>query len=73
MEVVNEYLPAVLQAIGGLVIVATIAVRLTPSKGDDESVGKVAKYFFRLLQFLPTIGVNPQTKKIEEAYKDLKK
>ncbi len=53
-------------------ILATLIVRLTPSKSDDEAVGKVTAFFLKLLHWMPTIGVNPQTKKLEEAYAELK-
>lgn len=53
-------------------ILATLLVRLTPSKVDDAAVSKVTGFFVMALQWLPTIGVNPQTKKLEEAYAELK-
>lgn len=53
-------------------ILATLIARLTPTKVDDEAVGKVTGFFVKALQWLPTIGVNPRTKKLEEAYLELK-
>ena len=55
-----------------LSILATVVVRLTPSKLDDEKVSSITAKFVKALQWLPTIGVNPQTKKLEEAYNELK-
>jgi hypothetical protein len=55
-----------------LSILATVVVRLTPSKLDDEKVSSLTAKFVKVLQWLPTIGVNPQTKKLEEAYHELK-
>lgn len=54
-------------------LLATILVRLTPTKVDDKIAGKFAKFFMQLLKWLPTLGVNPQTKALEEAYEALKK
>lgn len=59
------------QIVGAVAIVATIIVRVTPSKKDDESVMKIASGFWRIISYLPTIGINPQTKKLEDAYKEV--
>lgn len=63
-----------LVALFGMVvsILATLIARLIPGKKDDEAVGKVVGFFLKLLHWAPTIGVNPQTKKLEEAYAELK-
>ena len=65
---VMEYLPIVLQGIGALVIAATCVVKLTPSSKDDAVVADIGSKFLKFLSYLPTIGINPRTKKIEEAY-----
>lgn len=69
-------IPDIIQVIAllGMVlsITATIVVRLTPSKTDDEQVSNFVAKFMKVLQWLPTIGVNPQTKKLQEAYEELK-
>jgi Na+-transporting NADH:ubiquinone oxidoreductase subunit NqrC len=54
-------------AIGAITLLATVIVRLTPTKVDDQAMGKVSKVVLKVLHWLPTIGVNPQTKKLEEA------
>lgn len=68
--------PDIIQVIAlfGMVIslVATVVVRLTPSKTDDEQVSNFVAKFMKVLAWLPTIGVNPQTKKLQEAYEELK-
>jgi len=68
--------PDIIQVIAllGMVvaILATIVVRLTPSTTDDEKVSAIIAKFMKVLQWLPTIGVNPQTKKLQEAYEELK-
>lgn len=53
-------------------LLATVIVRITPSKTDDEKVSEVVAKFMKVLAWLPTIGVNPQTKKLQEAYEELK-
>jgi len=58
--------------IGIMTTLATFIVRLTPSKKDDEYVSKASELFYKLMSILPTFGKNPNTKKLEEAYRDLK-
>jgi hypothetical protein len=55
-----------------LTLAATVIVRLTPTKTDDQAVGKFSKYLVKVLQWLPTLGVNPQTKKLEETIMELR-
>lgn len=50
---------------------ATILVRLTPSKTDDEKVGKVVEKLQKLLSYLPTFGINPRTQLMEQQLKEL--
>jgi hypothetical protein len=54
-------------AIGAITLLATVIVRLTPTKADDSAMTTVSRYVLKVLHWLPTIGVNPQTKKLEEA------
>lgn len=68
-----EYLSLAAQFLGGLVIFATVIVRITPSKSDDEKVGLYSSKIFKFISYLPTIGINPQTQKLKEAYEDLVK
>lgn len=53
-------------------VLATILVRLTPDKADDEKVDAFIQKFQKVLHWLPTIGLNPNTKKLQEAYDELK-
>lgn len=62
----------VCMVIGAITLLATVIVRLTPSKTDDAQMSKIAKSIVKVLQWLPTIGVNPQTKKLEEAIMQLR-
>jgi hypothetical protein len=58
-----------LELLGALVVFATIVVKLTPSKSDNAVVAKIADYIFKVFKYLPTLGVNPKTKELEEALK----
>ena len=66
-----EYFTVAAEVIGVIAIVATVVVRLTPNKEDDEKVGKIVKLIFRLVSYLPTLGINPKTKNLEKAVKEL--
>lgn len=58
-------------ALTALTVFATILARITPNKKDDAIVSSVSGWIWSFVKFAPTIGVNPQTQKIEEAYKEL--
>ena len=60
------------QILGGLVVIATVIVRLTPSTSDNATVKKYAGIIFKIISYLPTLGVNPKTKQLEKAYEELK-
>lgn len=74
MEEIVQKLPQYLQLLAevymAVSVLATIIVRLTPSKVDDEKLDKFNEKVFKFLSYLPTIGVNPRTKKLEEALKE---
>lgn len=72
MPELKELIIALLAVIGGIVVLATAIVRATPSKSDDKYMDGFASNFFKVMAWLPTIGVNPQTKKLQEAYEELK-
>lgn len=71
-----DKIPDIIQMISlvlsGLTVLATILVRLTPTKADDQMVSSFGKYLVKILQILPTLGVNPQTKKMEETIMELR-
>jgi len=76
IELIVTQVPFWFQAIAQLMMIitlgATVVVRLTPKQSDDEKVGKFTAWLLKILHWLPTLGVNPQTKKLEEALEDLK-
>jgi hypothetical protein len=55
-----------------ITLLATVLVRLTPSVEDDAKVEKYYGYLQLALKWLPTIGVNPNTKKLEETIAEIK-
>jgi len=50
-------------------MVATAIVRLTPTKSDDQKLDKVLVKVHSFFKYLPTFGVNPKTKELEELMK----
>jgi ethanolamine ammonia-lyase large subunit len=76
MENLLANAPALIQmasmALTVVTLLATLIVRITPNKTDDQAVGKFSSMLIKALHFLPTIGINPQTKKLEEEIMQLK-
>lgn len=66
LEKVPEYLTAI-------VVIASILVRITPSEQDNRALGSFGRYVGMLLHFLPTIGINPKTKRLQKALEDLER
>lgn len=76
MQELLEKVPDVIELIAllgmSVSVLATVLVRLTPSQADDEKVHAFIHKFQKVLHWMPTIGVNPNTKKLQEAYEELK-
>jgi hypothetical protein len=51
-----------------LMLVSTAAVRITPTKADDEKVDMINSKLHKFLGWLPTLGRNPRTKAVEALY-----
>ncbi len=66
------YLEAAAQIFMAISVLATVVVRLTPKESDNEKVEKAVEKVHKLIGYLPTIGVNPRTKKLEEALAEIK-
>lgn len=66
MNLIAEFLVA-------LSIVATLVVDLIPGDKDDKAVGKVVAMIRKVLEWFPKMGLNPRTKAMEKALKELKK
>ncbi len=54
-------------------VIATVVAKLTPDPKDDGVVKKISDIIFMVIAYLPTFGVNPKTKKLEEMVKQLQK
>jgi hypothetical protein len=59
-----------MEVLGGVCILATIVARLTPTKKDDAIVESMDNLFFKVMNFLPTLGINPNTQKVKDALVD---
>ena len=68
-----EYVQMIAQALGAISVIASVIVRLTPSKSDNVKVKKISDGIFKVISYLPTLGVNPKTKELEASYKELNK
>jgi len=70
MQFLIENWKAILDSIShvvfGVTVIATAIVRLTPTKSDDEKMAKVLAKIHKVFCFLPTFGINPKTKELEE-------
>jgi len=66
-----EFLQDLSMLVTGLMIVATIFVRITPNPDDDTSLNAFIIKLQGYMKYLPTLGVNPKTQKLEEALKEL--
>lgn len=73
MQLLQEYLPIVAQVIGYLTLGVTIFVKITPNKNDDLQAEKITGKIWKYINMLPSIGINPRTKALEEAYKEQQK
>lgn len=67
-----QYINLGFTALGVLVIVATVVVKLTPSASDNEKLDRLVQYIQKIMAYLPTLGINPNTKKLLEWYEEQK-
>ncbi len=72
IEKIKELLALIPDVIASIVVAATVLVRVTPTKKDDAAVLSLGGKVWKAIQWLPTIGVNPQTKALKEAYEEAK-
>lgn len=62
-----------LEIIGAVVIIATIVAHITPNPKDDGVVKKIANIVFKIISYMPTLGVNPKTKELEKILENYNK
>lgn len=65
MENLNEIMNGISQVVLGITTIATIIVRLTPTKSDDVKLNKALVKVHSVMGYFPTIGKNPKTKELE--------
>jgi len=65
MENISELLNGISHIVFGVVTLATIIVRLTPTKSDDKKLDAALKKTHKFMAYLPTVGKNPRTKELE--------
>lgn len=76
IQEILKKVPEIVQVIAllgmAVTIVATLIARITVTPKDDEVAGKFGAIVVKLIKWLPTVGMNPHTAKLEEAYAELK-
>ena len=55
-----------------LSFIATFVVRLTETESDDKVVKQVLDFIRKVAEFMPTLGKNPRTQRLEQELKKLK-
>ena len=71
-SLIYYYVDMLSQGMFGLMIMATVIARLIPGTKDDEMVESLSGKLMKGMHYLPTFGINPRTKKLEEELETLK-
>jgi hypothetical protein len=66
MENAQQIFDALSHVVFGLVLLATVIVRITPTKADDKKLDDVLKKVHKFMALFPTVGRNPRTKELEK-------
>lgn len=66
MENAQQILDALSHVVFGVVLLATVIVRLTPTKSDDKKLDEILKKAHKFMAYFPTVGRNPRTKELEK-------
>lgn len=61
------------QILLAVMILATLASQVIGRGKYAEKVGSISEKVLSFIQYLPTLGINPKTKKLEDALKDVRK
>ena len=75
MENLPSYIQAASLVLSAITILATVIVQVF-FRNNEVAKSEVRKYsdiIYKVLGYLPTLGLNPRTKKLQEAYDDLNK
>lgn len=71
MDQILFYIDWACRLLTSLCVLATIVVRLPFMSAYKDTVDGVTSKAVNAVNWLPTIGINPRTKKLEEALKDM--
>lgn len=71
-ELISHYLNIIAMVSGYIGVVATLIVRFTKTKTDDQFVESISSGFLRVMLILPTWGINPNTKKAIDLLQETK-
>lgn len=66
IEIYN-YIQLASQILLSVTLLATAIVRLTPTNKDDLAVDSFKNKLLKAMSYLPTFGLNPRTKALEDA------
>ena len=73
LSMITHYIELLSQAVLGIMVIASIVVRLIPGTKDDIALENWKAKVLKVISYLPTFGINPRTKKLEAALFDLSK
>lgn len=68
----KTYIEVLSQVLLGIVVVATALARVVKGGEYADEVAGIKGKILKLIQFLPTIGVNPRTKHLEDQLNEMK-
>ncbi len=74
MNLLIEKAPMIIDLIShvilSVVVIATIVVRITPTKADDKKLSQILVKLHKFMSYMPTLGRNPQTKELMKMSED---
>lgn len=62
-----------LMALGAVVVVASVVVKIIPGEKDDEALKRVMVWIRKIFHYAPTVGLNPRTKELMKKLEELEK
>lgn len=64
----QNVLSLVSQGVMALMVLATVVVKITPTKSDDAKLAAIYDKIHTVMAWLPTLGVNPKTQELQDWY-----
>ncbi|MBT8187841.1 MAG: hypothetical protein KJO73_09135 [Croceitalea sp.] len=65
-----EKIQPIAEVLGYICVVVSLIASMTPTQKDDKFAGKMFGILHKIYKVLPTIGINPNTRVLEEKLKD---